>query len=276
MKTNSTFPSLWQSILVLVVAIVLVAVISFIFSLIGQLSGLVALKDLNIIIIFGNGFGLGLVIWYALKKNPDLITKIQRGHIDVQISIALVLAGLGVSILLSEIDNIFRSLIRIPDFLVNYLSSIIYGESFYSTFIALVIVAPITEELLFRGVILSGLSSKYGSRKAVILTSLLFGLFHLNPVQIIGAIFVGLVLGWMKLKFDSIVVPIVFHGIYNALPLIFGRILKIDIQGYSTLDMNPVLQPAWFDALGILFTIIGLFLLHRLSKRKKHASESVT
>jgi membrane protease YdiL (CAAX protease family) len=167
-------------------------------------------------------------------------------------------------------------LIKIPDFLVNYLGSIIYSQSFYSTFIALIIVAPITEELLFRGVILSGLSSKYGIRKAVILTSVLFGLFHLNPVQIIGAIFVGLVLGWMKLKFDSIMVPIVFHGIYNALPLIFGRILKIDIQGYSRLDINPVLQPAWFDALGILFTIIGLFLLHRLSKRKKHKSESVT
>ena len=51
-------------------------------------------------------------------------------------------------------------------------------------FIALVIAAPILEELIFRGIMLDGLLRIYSPTKAVIVSSLLFGLIHLNPATV--------------------------------------------------------------------------------------------
>ena len=57
------------------------------------------------------------------------------------------------------------------------------GGPLWGALLAVVIVAPLTEELLFRGVILRGLLLHYSAPKAVIASSLMFGLVHLNPWQ---------------------------------------------------------------------------------------------
>ena len=49
------------------------------------------------------------------------------------------------------------------------------------------VLGPILEELLFRGAITKILLKKYKPAKAIILSGLIFGIFHLNPVQVVGA-----------------------------------------------------------------------------------------
>ena len=86
------------------------------------------------------------------------------------------------------------------------------------TFISVVVLAPIFEELIFRGMILQTLS-KYNKMFAIIVTSLLFGLLHLNITQAIPAFFMGLVLCYMYVQTDSILVTILAHAGNNFLAL---------------------------------------------------------
>ena len=86
------------------------------------------------------------------------------------------------------------------------------------TFISVVILAPIFEELIFRGTILQVLS-KYNKVFAILVTSLLFGLLHLNMTQAVPAFFMSLILCYMCLKTDSLLVTILAHAGNNLLAL---------------------------------------------------------
>lgn len=83
-------------------------------------------------------------------------------------------------------------------------------------FIAACMIAPITEEWVFRGVFLKGLSKHYSVTKAIIVSSILFGTLHIQPARIIIATLVGIVLGTLYIKYESLGVCMVFHSIYNG------------------------------------------------------------
>ncbi|MBP3425215.1 MAG: CPBP family intramembrane metalloprotease [Rikenellaceae bacterium] len=80
-----------------------------------------------------------------------------------------------------------------------------------------VILAPIFEEAIFRGVVLESVRSRWGNLWAVVVSSLLFGLAHQLPQQIINAFAVGLLLGTIYIATDSLLTVIILHAINNAL-----------------------------------------------------------
>ncbi|MGE7024337.1 CPBP family intramembrane glutamic endopeptidase [Solibacillus cecembensis] len=84
-------------------------------------------------------------------------------------------------------------------------------------FVNICILAPIWEELFFRGILLRRLTIKWSPQKSIIVSSLLFGLIHVNPLTVIFAFFLGCVLGYVYLKTKSIIVPIVVHSCSNIL-----------------------------------------------------------
>lgn len=82
------------------------------------------------------------------------------------------------------------------------------------------IAAPITEELLFRGVLINDLQP-HGKGIAILVSAFLFGFFHGSPVQTPFAIFMGLLLGYVAVEYN-IWWAIVLH-IFNN--LILGDVL---------------------------------------------------
>lgn len=86
------------------------------------------------------------------------------------------------------------------------------GGSF-SMYLYACILGPISEELLFRGLVLRGLKP-CGKQTAILVSALVFGLFHGNIIQIPFAFAVGLVLAYVTLEY-SIIWAIVLHIINN-------------------------------------------------------------
>lgn len=77
------------------------------------------------------------------------------------------------------------------------------------------IIAPIFEELLYRGVLLNGLLNKYSYKKAIIYSALVFGIAHLNLPQGINAFFLALILGVVFYYTKSIYICIIMHAVNN-------------------------------------------------------------
>jgi membrane protease YdiL (CAAX protease family) len=69
--------------------------------------------------------------------------------------------------------------------------------------LALSVGPAISEELAFRGVILQGLRSRLGVFSAVLVTSVLFGVIHIDILQGLGAIVIGLYLGYLTGAFGE-------------------------------------------------------------------------
>lgn len=78
--------------------------------------------------------------------------------------------------------------------------------------------APLLEEILFRGIIQKGLINKgMKPMNAIVLSAFLFGAFHLNPWQFVGAFLLGLVLGLVYFKTKSLLMPILLHAFNNGI-----------------------------------------------------------
>lgn len=101
-----------------------------------------------------------------------------------------------------------------------------------------VLVPAVVEELMFRGVIQIGLANRVSSLAALIWQALAFALFHSDPLFILPPLLAGLLLGYLRLRSESLWPPIVAHASLNAtllaltpiLPRLTARYLKMASQ----------------------------------------------
>jgi membrane protease YdiL (CAAX protease family) len=91
--------------------------------------------------------------------------------------------------------------------------------AFAAFFFSVAVVAPIAEELTYRGLGV-GLLLPYGTILAVVVTGVLFGLSHGLVVGLPVLTVFGLVIGWLRVKTDSIYPPMILHGFFNGIALI--------------------------------------------------------
>ena len=89
-----------------------------------------------------------------------------------------------------------------------------------------VFTAPFGEELIFRALFLQGLLVRFSRTRSIVLTALLFGIFHWNFHQALSGFITGIFLGRMFVDTRSLWVPITMHGIHNSLLLVL--VLLID------------------------------------------------
>lgn len=95
-------------------------------------------------------------------------------------------------------------------------------------YVALGILAPFAEEVVFRGAILRKLLSMMPNSKhwiAITISALLFGIIHFNLAQGTHAFLIGLLLGWMYYRTGSIIPGFVFHWINNTISYILVNLL---------------------------------------------------
>ena len=121
-------------------------------------------------------------------------------------------------------------------------------------------VAPgICEEIAFRGFILSGFGHSGRRGLAIVLSSLAFGLMHMIPQQIFNAALLGMVLGLIAYRGNSLFPCIAFHICYNGLAVMHGR------WGQHLVEQNPQgIARGWLYVLsptaGIHYTGLTLVL----------------
>ncbi|NOQ82742.1 MAG: CPBP family intramembrane metalloprotease, partial [Myxococcales bacterium] len=131
-----------------------------------------------------------------------------------------------------------------------------------SVLLALVLVAPVTEELLFRGWLLQDLKEQYGARRALVWSSLLFGLVHVEPTAVLYATLGGLVLGAVALRTKSTLASIAMHAGVNAIPLLLPARL-VRIEGFNTLTQRVEHVHWWLLLLGVGGTAGALWIVWR-------------
>ena len=80
------------------------------------------------------------------------------------------------------------------------------------------LLAPLVEELVFRGAILRALLRwKSNPWIGIVISSVMFSAIHLNPAQMPHAFLIGILLGWMYYRTDSIVPGVVYHWVNNTI-----------------------------------------------------------
>tara|TARA_B100001765_G_C19423651_1_gene302269 strand:- start:113 stop:628 length:516 start_codon:yes stop_codon:yes gene_type:complete len=98
------------------------------------------------------------------------------------------------------------------------LSSFVESDAFplLKTLLYVAVFVPIIEELLFRGFVLDLASEAYSPWAAIFISSIIFGLVHVNPYGILNAFFGGLIYGYVRIRTNSLFPSIFLHSMWNA------------------------------------------------------------
>ena len=126
-----------------------------------------------------------------------------------------------------------------------------------SMFLYVGIIGPIAEEIVYRGFAMRSLE-KHGKLLAILVSSILFGVMHCNLPQSIGAMLVGITLGYVAMEY-SVIWSIVLHILNN---LVFGDLLNHAISG-----LDESTQEILFYVIMGGFFLAGAFIIIR--KRKQ-------
>ncbi len=86
-------------------------------------------------------------------------------------------------------------------------------------FLVLAVLPAVCEELAFRGFILGGLRRRFRPWTAVLLSSFLFAVFHMNVFQFVPTFALGVVLGLLTVRSGSVLPAVLFHLLHNTLLL---------------------------------------------------------
>ena len=88
-----------------------------------------------------------------------------------------------------------------------------------------VILAPIFEELFFRGLFYPPLRRSLGPTLAIIINGIIFGALHMRYLSIISLILVGMILAYVYEKTESLYAPILTHALYNGLVVMISLLM---------------------------------------------------
>lgn len=128
--------------------------------------------------------------------------------------------------------------------------------------IAIVIMAPIVEELLFRGAIEGYLLRKWKHPAgAIVFSSLVFGLVHGNWVQAPFAFVIGLALGWMYYRTGSLLPGILMHFVNNG-TAVLGFLITDNPEATMVSEYGPQ-GAAWMAVAGAVVTVLCVYLFQK-------------
>jgi membrane protease YdiL (CAAX protease family) len=94
--------------------------------------------------------------------------------------------------------------------------------------LAVVILAPIAEEVFFRGVVFNALLREAGSRWAYIGSAALFAVIHLEPVAMLPLFALGLALAWVYQRTRNLLAPIAMHATVNGIAVALVLLDRFD------------------------------------------------
>ena len=258
----SSYPNILQAIWLLFLIVVLSFVLSVIAGAVARRVG--GSPDHPAVAAVVNSVAIGLALAWGLRKSRASAADVfPLSPKQIPLLLPLAVAIVGMVILISEADNLLRTVLPLPPGLADFFEQITGKGAGPWGLVLAVVVAPLTEELLFRGLILRGFLRHYSVRTAIIASAVLFGAFHLNPWQFVGAFALGVLFAWTFVRTRSLLLCIFGHALTNGLPSLIVNVFHLEIPGFTGGLGRPEFQPLWFDALGVILTAAGVWLLMR-------------
>ncbi|MDO9680221.1 MAG: type II CAAX endopeptidase family protein [Bacteroidales bacterium] len=211
-----------------------------------------------------------LAIRISLKNRAKNITNTDYEPLSVPIdkpdfgkigALATILLTIPLVFSINIITEPLTMWMDVPEFLKQFLEQVQSNK--ISSFIAVVVFAPILEEIFCRGIILRGLLAHMSPSKAILWSALMFGIMHMNPWQAIPAFILGLLMGWIYYKTHSIWIVILIHFINNGfsyLITVFFPELPAETGFY---DLIPGM---WYYISYIAAFIYTALVLHLMNK----------
>lgn len=245
--TTKNYPNVAQSFGITGIVILGMLLLSPVNLVLNKLIG----KEASMLIYYLLAIGIPFWIVYLIKKNK---TGDNSFNMTIENKRIIPFVIVGTIALLFGIISPIGNLIPIPESIKKAFMDLGSQTGVFAFFL-MVIAAPILEELIFRGIILDGLLKKYSPTKSILISSLLFGLVHLNPWQFVTGLIIGIFSGWVYYKTRSLSLSIIIHASAN----LSGYIMRYFIDVDSSMD--DTLVEMYGGITNLILAIVGAIII---------------
>jgi len=211
------------------------------------------------------GVGSNLFIFYYAYRRAGVPLKelFPVKMFNFLVLVPLVLFLWAAQNLIGEVNNALSSVLPPPAWFFELFNKVFENDyGIYGAILKVAIIAPIIEELIFRGIIMHGLMRNYSKFTAVFISALMFALFHLNPWQFPATFILGLLLGFLMLRTRNILLCILGHAINNGLVL-FSMQYWSEIQNSSFSESSKSNQLI----ISVLIASVALMLIFLITRQ---------
>ncbi len=267
MKENRmAYPTIKQSWVIVGIAIVFMILFSPVNLALNTFAG----KEVSFLIYYL--LSMGATFWFAHLKRRKWTSVSDYNFQFGSIKIAILVSVATIAIQIGIVSPIV-SLIPMPESLVKIFIEFAKMKGLYS-FIAIIIAAPILEELIFRGIMLNGLLKIYSPLKSIVISSLLFGVVHLNPWQFVAAFVIGIFSGWVYYKTQKLTLCILIHFSNNLFA--FGSGYFMDTESIVDKTLTEI-YGGYFNLIAITLGAItvGIICLHIIRVEMMHTESEI-
>ena len=223
---NDHIPELRQVGSILLMTLLIIFVFAFGIDFLGDTLGLMVSEILII----------APALIYMMRRKLPLLSTFRLLPVKSNVLLATLFFFIPVFILMDEIDRLIQTVFPLPETWLEALMDLMQFDTPWKTALILltaIVMAPIAEEMLFRGLVQRSLEHYREPAIAIVLTSVLFALVHFNPWTAIQVMLLGLVFGYVTWKSGSILPAIIMHSLNNLASLLLMNLSDDQLSWYA-------------------------------------------
>jgi len=220
---NKKYPEPVEALVVVLLILGFILGVAFLWTAWTMISGSAAGSQTRWLLVLGDVPFLVIPIIYVKIKKYDAANILRFRAVPAGILSVSILLGLALGVVSDELDRLIQIFLPLPRWFaeeLEFMRAETSGE-WLLLLLGVVLLAALAEEILFRGFLQVSLERKGDPTRAVLLTSLTWTMIHVNPFWAIQIFVIGVIIGFLAWRTDSVVPGIIVHGINNLLSLIF-------------------------------------------------------
>ncbi|MCR4416875.1 MAG: CPBP family intramembrane metalloprotease [Ignavibacteria bacterium] len=177
------------------------------------------------------------------------------------------------------LKTVFDAIEKLSEMVEKTYSNILYMDNFWdylSIVISVALVPAFCEEFLFRGFVQSSFEKRWSITLTIIITALLFALFHFNPFAIVPLFALGAYFSYLVYLTDSIFYSVILHFLNNFFTITIFAVYRTEDVISAKPEINYPLSSLYFGLilLVFLFGFTMVLLKKQVDKRKLQFKEN--
>jgi membrane protease YdiL (CAAX protease family) len=214
------YPAFWPAVNLVILYIFIQTIIDFPLALYDYYNGTEWLYNpwIKVPVYWGTTF---FILFLGYRYSNRTLKEVFPFRIfNILVIPGMLISLIGLQYFLTYINIRLEAVLPPPGWFIEIFQRLFDSElGIWGEILRIVIIAPLVEELLFRGVIMNGFIRNYSKTGAIIYSALLFALFHLNPWQFPATFLLGIILGFVRIRTKSVFACILGHATHNGVIL---------------------------------------------------------
>ncbi len=207
------------------------------------------------------------VIIILLFRRQSLPVNLRLRPVPALFYLLAIPVGIGIAVIGDEVMRLLDMIVPVPAELSESLISMMQYESyggFFTIFVTTAVLAPIGEELLFRGFLQRWTESLIGVTNGVLVISAMFALIHGSQFFVIPILLMATFLGAIAWRTESIWPAVIAHAVNNLIGFIFANVYETDPPWYT---LGDHVAP-WWVLLALILLVGGMYLIFKESEKR--------